>query len=236
MYMTEKKPLIALSEGGRKHEYLAEMLQRDGYAVNITDEEKARGADFYIIPKLKNARSFDNCSTKVIEYLTLEDFKSANGILTAEAAIAVAMENTDFALSGCKALVTGSGAIALPLALRLKALGAFVTVAARNTAKLEQLRMEGIFAVDLCFAGGEYDIVFNTVPALVFDQKMLSAINPDALLIDLASLPGGVDKTAAEELGIRVIPALALPGKHMPKSAAKVIHNSVIKAIKEMTL
>lgn len=234
--MTKKQPVIALSDGGKKHEYLAEMLKGNGYAVEITDEDKARGADLYITPKLKNTHAFEGSPTKVIEYLALGDFKAANGILTAEAALAVAMEHTDFALAGCRALVTGSGAIALPLARRLKALGAFVTVGARNTALLEQLRSEGICAVELCFAGGEYDVIFNTVPALIFDRKMLSTINRDTLIIDLASLPGGVDKAAAEELGISVISALALPGKYMPKTAARVIYTSVLNQIKEEIL
>lgn len=231
--MNKNQPVFALSEGGKKHEYLAAMLKNDGYDAKIMDESGAKDAHFYITPKLKDKQIIDGKQTKVIEYLTRQDFKSANGILTAEAAIAVAMENTDFSLAGCRALVVGSGAIALPLARRLKALGAFVTVSARNTALLETLRLEGITAIELCFACGEYDIIFNTVPALVFDRKTLESIDSNALIIDLASLPGGVDKISAAELGIKVIPALALPGKYMPLTAARIIYTSVRNAIKE---
>ena len=91
-------------------------------------------------------------------------------------------------------------------------------------------------AYDLCLMGGDYDIVFNTVPAMIFDQDALCSLNTDATIIDLASLPGGVDKEAADRLGIKVVPALALPGKYMPETAAKIIRASVRAAIKEMTL
>lgn len=231
--MDKNRLRFALSDGGVKHKYLARMLKSLGYEAIFAEEDEVKDGYIYITPKLKNAANFKHCA---IEYLKRDDFKQSNGILTAEAALQVAMENTDFALCSCRALVAGSGAIAFPLAYRLKSLGAFVTLTARNHAALEKARLDGIQALDLSFAGGEYDIIFNTIPALVFDKPTLNAFNKNTLIIDLASLPGGVDKAAAEELGIAFIPALALPGKYMPRTAAKVILASVQNAIKEMTL
>ena len=233
--MNKNKLCFAVCEGGSKHKYLAQMLRDHGYDVVFTEENDVREDNIYITPKLKDPANF-KASHKVIQYLNRQDFKEANGILTAESALQVAMENTDFSLSGCKALVAGSGAIAIPLARKLKDLGAFVTLAARNTVALEKARLQGIYATELCFAGGEFDIIFNTIPALVFDRHILENLNKNTLIIDLASLPGGIDKIVAAEFGINVIPALALPGKYMPKTAAKVIFASVQNAIKEMTL
>lgn len=234
--MNKISPRFALSAGGAKHEYLAQTLKSSGYEVVFTSEDEVKNDFIYITPRLQNPKDFYDKGSKAIEYLYREDFKKSNGILTAEAAIQVAMENTDFAIAGCRALVSGSGAIAFPLARGLKALGATVTLAARNQAALEKARLEGFCTTELCFAGGEYDLVFNTVPAPVFDRVMLEGMGKNTLIIDLASLGGGVDKIAAAELGISVIPALALPGKYMPKTSAKVIFASVQNAIKEMIL
>jgi hypothetical protein len=45
-----------------------------------------------------------------------------------------------------------------------------------------------------------------------------------------------VDKECAEKLGISVIHALALPGKYMPETSAKIIRACVRSFIKERIL
>ena len=52
-------------------------------------------------------------------------------------------------------------------------------------------------------------------------------------MIDLASAPGGVDHQAAEELGIRVIPALSLPGRVAPKTAGEIIKETIYHMMEE---
>ena len=47
------------------------------------------------------------------------------------------------------------------------------------------------------------------------------------MLIDLASKPGGVDFSAAKELGIHAVQALSLPGKTAPRAAAEIIKNTI---------
>lgn len=59
----------------------------------------------------------------------------------------------------------------------------------------------------------EFDIIFNTVPSMILDRELLKNVKKDALIIDLASKPGGVDFEAAKDYGVRVIWALSLPGK-----------------------
>lgn len=234
--MTKKKPVFAVSPGGRKHELLVQLLKADGYTACISDEQDAANADFYITPKAADPALLRERGITPIEYLGRSDFKAANGILTAEAAICAAKSEVDFAYAGCRALVTGSGCIAIPLARRLQAMGAFVTLAARSADARLRARLTGLCAPDICFIGGEYDLIFNTVPAQIFDRDTLLSLNRDTVIIDLASLPGGVDKEAARELGIAVVPALALPGKYMPATAAKLIRACVRSAIKEMVL
>jgi hypothetical protein len=68
------------------------------------------------------------------------------------------------------------------------------------------------------------------------EEAALNALSGGAVIIDLASLPGGVDKECAEKLGISVIHALALPGKYMPETSAKIIRACVRSFIKERIL
>lgn len=59
----------------------------------------------------------------------------------------------------------------------------------------------------------EFDIIFNTVPAMILNEEILKNVKKDALIIDLASKPGGVDFEAAKAYGVKVIWALSLPPK-----------------------
>ena len=44
----------------------------------------------------------------------------------------------------------------------------------------------------------EFDIIFNTIPSLILDDEILAKVKKDALIIDLASKPGGIDFDAAK--------------------------------------
>ena len=77
------------------------------------------------------------------------------------------------------------------------------------------------------------DTVINTIPAPVLPRKMLEKLPRGALIIDLASLPGGTDFDAAEALGIRAEHALALPGKCAPDTAGALIAQTVLTILQE---
>ena len=79
---------------------------------------------------------------------------------------------------------------------------------------------------DLLEPGG-FRIVVNTVPAPVLGRERLEKLDRDTLVIDLASLPGGVDWKAAGELGVKAISALGLPGKESPLTAARIIRDTI---------
>ena len=48
---------------------------------------------------------------------------------------------------------------------------------------------------------GSFDLIVNTAPAPVLGKSQLRRVRKDALIIDLASRPGGVDFDYARELG-----------------------------------
>lgn len=170
---------------------------------------------------------------RIFCYSSREDFKSDNAIPTAEGAVAAAIREYDGTISSARLLVIGYGRIGRALSAMLKGMGAEVSVSARKPWDLEKIRSEGSTPQYTDSLNGQYDIIFNTVPALVLDLKTLSRIAAGGIVIDLASLPGGVDDEAAKKIGIRVCHELSLPGRVAPKTAGDIIKKAVLNIIRE---
>ena len=167
-------------------------------------------------------------SVKAIDYFASEELTVLNAIPTAEGAVEIAMKELDVSLRDARMLITGFGRVGKVLANTLKGLGCDVTVSCRRKSESAWCRVYGYGFMPLETLGDKvdgYDVIFNTVPATLFTKELLC--NTDAVIIDLASVPGGVDTTAAGELGVKVIRALSLPGKVAPKTAGEIIAGSV---------
>ena len=98
-------------------------------------------------------------------------------------------------------------------------MGAQVTVAARkygDLAWIEALGFTSLAVKDLPGRLEAFDLIFNTVPALLLDASRLAETKEVCLLLELASAPGGVDSRAAKALGRRLIRAPGLPGLWPP--------------------
>ena len=80
----------------------------------------------------------------------------------------------------------------------------------------------------------QYDIILNTVPHLILNQELLNYVKEDCLLIDLASNPGGIDKRTAKNRQLKLIWALALPGKVAPITTAEFIKDTIYNILKEI--
>ena len=173
------------------------------------------------------------------DYFAREELAVLNAIPTAEGAIQIAMEELPITLHNARVLVIGFGRLGKALAPRLRALGARVWVSARRyeqraAAEGMGLDSEGMerLADWLC----SYDLVFNTVPAPVLGLEELAALKGGALVVDLASRPGGVDMDAAATLGVRVVWALSLPGKVAPVTSGRYIKDTVYHIMEELNL
>lgn len=183
-------------------------------------------------PLLQTAQKYD---IKLVDLLKIEELTLKNAALTAEGAIYTAIKNTPGALFQAKCLVLGFGRIGKFLAGELTALYADVTVGVRNVAEYKTIAAlhctpDQIYNLHHLQS---YDFVFNTVPSLILNRPALEQISKDCLLIDLASMPGGIDFDAASDLHLNVIHALSLPGKIAPKAAAAMIRNTVCNYLKE---
>ena len=169
------------------------------------------------------------------DYYTREEFAIRNAVPTAEGAACIAMQEFPGTLNGSRCLITGFGRVGKTLALMLRGIGAKVTVSARRQSDLawiESCGCNSVLTEHIC-EGNSYDIIFNTVPAVLFNRRVLSRVKGKPLLIDLASPPGGVDYPAAEKMGIKTIHALSLPGKFAPKAAGEIIKNTIYNILEE---
>jgi dipicolinate synthase subunit A len=63
------------------------------------------------------------------------------------------------------------------------------------------------------------------------DHSILKYANPDLLIIDLATQPGGTDFEAANALGIKAILAPGLPGKVAPLFAGRILADVIPRLI-----
>lgn len=169
------------------------------------------------------------------DYFAGEELARLNAIPTAEGAIRMAMEALPVTIHDAEILLLGFGRLGQALGPRLRALGGRVFAAARRGEQRAQAREMGLDSGSLSAAGelGRFDLVINTVPAAVLGEEKLSQMRQDALIIDLASLPGGVDDAAAVRLGRRVIHALALPGREAPLTAARYLYGAVRPMLEE---
>lgn len=150
------------------------------------------------------------------DYYKREELIVKNAIPTAEGALEIAFSEMPITIFGSKALVIGYGRVGKVMAKKLKALEAKVTVSARKYADfawISEAGMRPIHTEDLSVFAGEFDLIVNTVPDMILTAEVLKRVRDNALIIDLASKPGGVDFGVAKRLGKNVIWALSLPGK-----------------------
>lgn len=167
-------------------------------------------------------------------YARREEYQIAIARLTAEGAIALLRPETG--LSGAHILLLGYGRIARLLARELQKAGAFVTAAARSGEQRAWAEAEGIEALPLDALSGaldRFDVIIGTIPAPVLTEPLLALVRKDALLLELASAPGGIDAAAAHERGLRYIRAPGLPAKYAPERAAVILRDAVYAAAAE---
>ncbi|HHY09468.1 MAG TPA: dipicolinate synthase subunit DpsA [Firmicutes bacterium] len=173
---------------------------------------------------------------QLIEIAEIDEIAILNSIPTAEGAIQVAMENTEITIHNSRCLVLGLGRCGITLAQGLNALGAKVTVGSRSAADLARamaLNTEPLALANL-HTRTDFDIIFNTIPALILGRSYLRLLSPATVIVDIAAAPGGVDFPAAEQLGIVAIQALSLPGRVAPKTAGRILIETIPRLLQQL--
>ena len=164
-----------------------------------------------------------------------EGFLTANALLTAEGAIARAMQRPGRALAGTAVLVAGFGRIAQALTIRLCALGAFVIVCARSEMQMRAAHASGAHPVPLAQiaqAAAAADLILGTVPATVLHAQVLQGVRRDTLILELASPPYGADMEAATRLGLNISIERGIPGRYAPLEAGAALFEAAQRYLK----
>ena len=170
---------------------------------------------------------------EIADYMLSEELNIKNAVPSAEGAVQLALEELPVTLNGLKVLVVGMGRIGTALVRILQGFGADISAAVHNPRGAAKARLYGVKAVPTKRLNGDYDLVFNTAPRLVFDRNTLKKFGNRTLFIDLASKPGGIDFEAALSLGLKVIWALGLPGKTAPVTSGEIIAEAVSSMLAE---
>lgn len=175
----------------------------------------------------------------VFDYLADDEVAEKNAIVTAEGAICDAESLSDVNIDGSLCLVTGFGKCAKPLAKRLAAWGADVIIMARRPKQRNDAALCGYKVMSFedipiyRHLLADVDFCFNTVPARVVCDDILSQLCKGAVVIDIASMPGGVDFEYCKEHEIPYRHSLGIPGKLSPKSSGIILADAAIKVVSD---
>lgn len=208
---------IAVTGTDARFAILKELLEADGHQIVPPDR-----AEVIIPPPWDSAA----------RYARSECYQIANAALTAEGAVDLLARERP--LAEAEALVLGYGRVGSLCARRLKDAGCSVTVAARRRESRVRAEAEGFRSADTAVLGPAVeraDILVNTVPETLLTESLLHAARETAVLLELASAPGGIDAAAAKEQGKRYLRAPGLPGKYAPDRAAAVLRDAVYEML-----
>lgn len=172
---------------------------------------------------------------KCVDYMKDEYVAVQNTVAAAEGAIAEAVRRSPRNLYRSHCLVLGYGRCGSTLVSYLKKFSCRVTVyekekTAASRAGILADKVADISELPHYLKEAQY--IFNTVPALVLPKAILGYVREEALLLDLASAPGGVDYEAARNMGIEAVLLPGLPGKYAPLSSAEILADAIARELK----
>lgn len=212
-------------------------------------KEKTEEADFVLLPVPAKKEMFGAINGKLafygkgdyengFDYMKNETYVLKNAFLTAEGALVCLEENTPETLTGKNITILGYGRIAKAMHKLLTALGAVVTVCSRSSSSMAQAVFNGArhISFEELKKPNDADIIINTVPHTVLTKTELKALKKNAIILDLASFPGGVDTLVAGSLGIKLINGRGMPSRYTQKTAGELIGEAVINIIEEEQL
>ena len=220
-------------------------FSRDGLTINMPlSDNKSNRNDLMDLIKEKTliAGTVSNDiyekyrDVKIIDIMKNEKLAILNTIATAEGAIKEIIQNTQINIHASKIMILGFGRVGKTLTKKLEGLSAKVTVVSKEDEELawaEAFGYRNIKLDKIINEIREYDIIINTIPHIIIDRQILEKVNKNALLLDLASDDGGIDKNTAKEYKLNLITALGIPGKIAPIATAKILKEVIYEILKE---
>lgn len=236
----QKKLFAVPFSQDKRMAYAKDYLIKNGY--EITDVGRA---DYVLLPIPVKPEHFAGLEGKTVfygfgnyegyDYNKNESFLLTNSYLTAEGAIALFKENSEKSLLGANVLISGYGRIGKALHRLLNAYGSSVTVCDRSNVNRTQAVHNNAKAITLIELSQDnnYDVIFNTVPQLIFSKSEIDAFSKDTMFIELASFPGGIDKLYAKSKGVNLIDGKQLPLRYSAEAAGALVAKTVLSMIEE---
>ena len=183
----------------------------DFFAGNIPDEVRryAQG---------KGIRAYDMMKDELVA--------ARNAVATAEGVVAEAITRSPVNLTKSRCLVLGYGRCGRTLTRLLKSFLCRVLVFEKDMTRAADAFVvtDGIVTeTDLTDAIGNVDFIFNTVPERILPEERLRHVGESTWILDIASVPGGLDYRAAEALSVNAVLLPGLPGRYAPASSAEIL-------------
>lgn len=181
-------------------------------------------------------KQFAEKNVKCLDIADREELAVLNAVPTSEGAIHILLQELPTTLMGSRILVVGFGRIGKILSKMLHGFGVEVWAAARKYSDIAWIEAQGFKPVhinQLARYVSDMDAIVNTVPSLIITREILEKTRSDCYLLDLASVPGGIDFKAAETFGLKTNWALGLPGKIAPMTAGDIIRRTIYNIIEE---
>ncbi|CAM4274991.1 dipicolinate synthase subunit A [Paenibacillus endophyticus] len=178
-------------------------------------------------------------SLSLVELFDRDDVAIYNSIPTAEGALMMAIQNTDITIHGSSSMVLGFGRTGFTMARTLKGLGSKVKVGVRRSehfARAAEMGFEPFYISGLLQHVSNIDLLFNTIPTMIVTAQIIANLPSRAVIIDLASKPGGTDFRFAEKRGIKAMLAPGLPGIVAPKTAGRIMADCLSQLILDDTI
>lgn len=132
-----------------------------------------------------------------------------NVIPTVEGILADIIINTDITINDADIMVIGYGNVGKELVKILKYLNANVTVSIeldKDKEMLDLLSISNVYSKDInnmISKITKQDIIINTAPSLVLDNKYINYYKNDVYILDIASYPYGIDKESLDNSNIK---------------------------------
>jgi dipicolinate synthase subunit A len=228
--LTKFKSLVLPLPASRDEININAPYHKGAIPIDIIPEAIEAGGVVYCGKSFRGLREIcEKNNLKLVDYYEREELIIKNAVPTSEGCLEIIFKERGSTVFGSQILLTGFGRVSKVVAKHLVALGARVTVTARKYADLAWAEIEGCRALHLSKineAVQKFDIIINTVPAVIFNAAGMKKTKADCLLIDLASEPGFADMS-------RVIHALSLPGKTAPVTAGYIVADTIMNILEE---
>lgn len=174
---------------------------------------------------------------KCIKLFERDDVAIYNSIPTVEGTIMMVIQHTDVTIHQSNLAILGLGRVGMSAARAFGCLGANVKVGVRKSkdlARITEMGLKPFHMDDLVDEVSDIDVLINTVPSPVVTANVLAKLPAHALVIDLASKPGGTDFRYAEKRGIKAMLAPSLPGIVAPKTAGRILANVLTELLVDL--